>query len=430
MRIKSGIVLLILIFFISSCATKAPLRIPVMKPENQEQTADAVPVSGNLPDENNSGLAPVSENITNDSFLTIVAAGDNLFHSNMIRDGEKGDYESIYDEIKTLVEPADIAFINQETVLGGEAFGFSGYPKFNTPQAVGQALADTGFNVINHANNHAMDMGEKAVLATLDFWDTIPEVSVLGVHRSEKDLDQPVLITRNNITLGFLSYTYGTNNIPLPAGKPYLVSRLNTETMKKEIDALRPLCDFLVVSMHWGEEYQMNHDKNQERLAAFLAEHLVDLVIGHHPHVIQEMEYIPRPDGRTMLCFYSLGNFISAQTRNQTLLGALAYIKIKKSSEAANETAADNVNGAPDGKAGLVNIVITEAGVIPLVNHHEKNYSNMKIYPLYAYSEELMEKHLRTKDITLDYFKNLASGVLGEKVINLNPFSPEPDLYQ
>ena len=416
MRIKNGIVLSILILLISSCATEDPLKSPVII----EETADDASASGTLP----------GENLTEDKYLTIVAAGDNLFHNTMIRDGEKGDYNSIYTEIKSLVEPADIAFINQETVLGGEDFGFSGYPKFNTPQAVGQALADTGFNVVNHANNHAMDMGEKAVLTTLDFWKTIPGVNVLGVHRSEEDRARPVLITKKDITLGFLSYTYGTNNIPLPAGKPYFVSRINTETMEQEIDALRPLCDFLVVSVHWGEEYEINHNKNQEKLADFLAEHLVDLVIGHHPHVIQEMEYIPRPDGKTMLCFYSLGNFISAQIQSPTLLGALAYIKIEKIPEVTNEASPGREDRESDEKTRQSNIVITEAGAIPLINHHEKNYSNMKVYPLYAYTEELIEKHLRTKDITLDYFKNLASEVLGEKEINFNPFSSEPDSYQ
>ena len=410
MKINGRIVIAILILLISSCATKVSVKSPVGRyTEDQGETADSVLASGDLPE----------ENLAEENYLTIVAAGDNLFHVTMIRDGEKGDYDSIYDEIKALVEPADIAFINQETVLGGEDYGFSGYPKFNTPQAVGRAIADAGFNVVNHANNHAMDMGEKAALASLDFWDTIPGVRVLGVHRSEEDRARPVLITKKDITLGFLSYTYGTNYIPLPAGKPYFISRINTETMKQEIDALRPLCDFLVVSMHWGEEYQNSYDKNQEKLSAFLAENLVDLVIGHHPHVIQEVEYIPRPDGKSMLCFYSLGNFISAQIQSPALLGALAYVKIKKIPDAAD--------GTPPGQA---NIVIQEAGAIPLVNHHEKNYSNMKIYPLYAYSEELIEKHLRTKDISLDYFKKLASGVLGKNEISYNPFSPETDLYQ
>ena len=340
-----------------------------------------------------------------DNYLTLLAAGDNLYHDVMIQAGEEGDYETAYGMIRPLTEKADIAFINQETLLAGKGFGFSGYPLFNTPQKLGQAIAGAGFDVINHATNHIMDKGEKAVFATMDFWDTIPEARILGIHRSEEERALPFLIKKNNITLGFLSYTYGTNGIPVPKDKPYLVSLINTEIMKKEIAALRPLCDFLVVSMHWGEEYSHNYNKTQRDLAAFLAEQLVDLVIGHHPHVIQPIEYIERPDGKFMLCFYSLGNFLSAQARTATLLGAMAYVKIK---------------GAGGGAE------IEEAGAIPLVTHYEKDYKGMKVYPLYEYSGELADKHRRNqaeKVLTMEYLSETSSKIFGDKEIKQNPFT-------
>lgn len=342
-------------------------------------------------------------------FLTILAAGDNLYHSVMIRSGEGGDYKTAYEEIRYLVSPADIAFINQETLLAGEDFTFSGYPLFNTPQKVGTVLAETGFNVVNHATNHIMDKGEKAVLATLDFWDSIPGMTVLGIHRSQEQRDMGVLLKKNNITTGFLSYTYGTNSIPVPAAKPYLVSLVNTEIMAKEINALRPLCDILVVSMHWGEEYRHEPSKNQETLALFLAEHLVDLVIGHHPHVIQEIKYIPRPDGKETLCYYSLGNLLSAQTQPRTLLGALAHIGIKRVA-------------FPDSKPL---ITIENAGAIPMVTHYEKSFTGFKIYPLYAYTEELAEKHYvnqNKKELTMEYLGSLSRRIFGEKETLRNPF--------
>ena len=341
-------------------------------------------------------------------FLTIVAAGDNLYHEEMIRDGEDGDYETIYKEIRPLVEAADIAFINQETLLAGKDFGFSGYPQFNTPQKVGRALAATGFNVVNHATNHIMDKGEKAVSATMDFWDTIPRVKILGIHRSEERRSLPVLVEKNNITVGFLSYTYGTNGIPVPAGKPYLVSVINTEIMAEEIDALRPLCDFLVVSMHWGEEYRHDYNKQQENLAAFLAGHRVDLVIGHHPHVIQRVENIQRPDGKYMLCYYSLGNLISAQSQTVTMLGAMAFIRIKKI----------------PAKNGGAAFELLDAGAIPLVTHYEKNYTGFAVYPLYAYTDELADKHWKNQtkiELTKDYFTALAAKIFEDKEIKRNP---------
>jgi poly-gamma-glutamate synthesis protein (capsule biosynthesis protein) len=390
----------LLIFFLFSCATQPPM----MEPAGGVTGETHIPVK-------EPPLPVIEPEITPpEDYLIIIAVGDNLYHDVMIRSGEDGDYESAYSEIKALVEKADIAFINQETLLAGETFGFSGYPTFNSPQKLGQAITATGFNVVNHATNHTMDKGQNAVFATMDFWDTIPHVTVLGIHRTEEERGIPILLQKNNITLGFLSYTYGTNGLPLPRDKPFLVSLINNEIMAKEIDALRPLCDFLVVSMHWGEEYQHDYNKAQETLAKFLAEHKVDLVIGHHPHVIQPIEYITRPDGEPMLCIYSLGNLLSAQSMNSTLLGALAYIKIKK---------------LPAGDGEAAEIVFADAGAIPLVTHYERGYTGFKVYPLYAYSEELLAKHLKNYerlDLTMKYLNETAAKILGDKEIRNNPF--------
>ena len=377
----------VLIFF--SCASAPPLM------ERYDSPQKSLP-------------PPEIQTLPRADYLTIVAAGDNLYHAVMIGEGENGNYETAYTEIQDLIGKADIAFINQETLLAGKDFGFSGYPQFNSPQELGRAITAAGFNVVNHATNHTMDKGEKAVLATLDFWDTIPQVTILGIHRSEEQRTLPRLLKKNNITIGFLSYTYGTNGIPVPPSKPFMVSLANTEIMAKDIDALRPLCDFLMVSMHWGEEYKHEYNKKQEELAAFLAEHSVDLVIGHHPHVIQPIEYIPRPDGRFMLCFYSLGNLISAQSHTPTLLGALACIRIEKTSALSGNA------------AGIIH-----AGAIPLVTHYEKNYTGFKVYPLYTYTEELVEKHWKNqakKELTINYLYALAAKVFGDKEIRQDPF--------
>jgi len=338
--------------------------------------------------------------------LTLVAAGDNLFHDTMIRPSPGGfNFTPYYAHIRSLIQSADIAFVNQETLLAGEEFGFSGYPRFNTPQEAGIALIEAGFNVINQANNHTMDKGERAVFATMDFWDKYPEITYLGVHRSQEMRDKPIVIEKNNIRVGFLSYTYGTNGIPVPRDKPYLVSLINTDIMAKEINALRPLCDFLIVSMHWGNEYQHNPSNQQRRLAAFLAEHNVDLVIGHHPHVLQPVEYFPRSNGGKMLCVFSLGNFISSQIPNYTLLGGLLYLKIQK----------DEDNN---------HISIKKAGIIPVVTHYEQGSTNFRVYPLYDYNEELLARH-RNKvrsELSLEYFHDLANVVLKDALINYNPF--------
>jgi poly-gamma-glutamate synthesis protein (capsule biosynthesis protein) len=341
--------------------------------------------------------------------LTLVAAGDNLFHDVMIRPGGETrgyDFTGYYSEIKPLIEPADIAFINQETLLGGEVYGFSGYPRFNTPREAGDALKNAGFDVVNHATNHIMDKGEGAIFATMDYWDTVPGVQYLGIYRSQEDRDtKKVIIEKNGIKTGFLSYTYGTNGLPVPADKPYLVSLINESVMEKEIDALRPLCDFLIVSMHWGVEYQHTASGEQKRLSRFLADRQVDLVIGHHPHVLEPYEFLDRPDGQKTLCFYSLGNFISAQSTGPTQLGGLAFVRITRRDE---------------------KITIDEAGIIPVVNHYENGLSGFKVYPLYNYTEALAEKHhlrLRGTTITIPWLKALAEETLsGGTILLKNPF--------
>jgi poly-gamma-glutamate synthesis protein (capsule biosynthesis protein) len=365
---------------------------------------EPVPPAGQLP-----GLfsEPAQEPPPGPDFLTLVAAGDNLFHDVMIQpppENETYQFESIYSLIKPYIEPADIAFINQETLLAGKDFGFSGYPRFNTPQELGNALLSVGFDVVNHATNHIMDKGEKAVFATMDYWDARPKAAYLGIHRSPEQRSRQVIIEKKGIKVGFLAYTMETNGLPVPKDKPYLVSLGNTAVMAEEIDRLRPNCDFLAVSMHWGVEYEHTPNAAQERMSKFLAEHKVDLVIGHHPHVLQPFSAIPRPNGGTMLCFYSLGNFASAQVKSSTLLGGLMYLKIKKTEST---------------------VAVETAGIIPVITHYEKEFTGFKVYPFKDYTEELAKKHGTRQmgnEINLSAFKSLAQRLLGSALIEENPF--------
>lgn len=342
--------------------------------------------------------------------VTLLAAGDNLFHETIIdthrqRDGSY-DFSPIYSEIKNLVQSADIAFVNQETVMGGTEFGYQGYPAFNTPQSLAKTLTDTGFTIINQANNHAMDMGAAALYNTLDLWDTFKEITVLGARRSGENA---ALITKNNITLGFLSYTYGLNGQPLPRDNPNAVSLINRQTMTQEINALRPLCDFLIVSMHWGEEYLLiEPDAYQKDLAKFLAEHNVDLIIGHHPHVLQKVETLPRPDGKQTLCFYSLGNFVSNQREKARVLGGIMLVTFTKETDGAEKW----------------QLTISNSGLLPVVTHFEAGYVNTKVYPLYSYTENLLKKHLlhiRDREMDFGYFNDI-SYKLQTKLILHDPF--------
>jgi poly-gamma-glutamate synthesis protein (capsule biosynthesis protein) len=343
--------------------------------------------------------------------LTFIAAGDNLLHI-MVLDSlaEGGGYvlDPLYDEIRTLIEKVDIAFVNQESLLAGDRFGISGYPAFNSPQEAGRALVRAGFDVINQANNHVMDKGYAAVFATMDFWDGIEGVEYLGIFRSAEEREtKEVIIEKNGIRVGFLAYTEGTNGIPVPKDRPYLVALTGTGLMEKDIARLRGKCDFLVVSMHWGDEYRHDYNARQAALAAFLAGQGVDLVLGHHPHVLQTFEYLPRPDGGKTLCFYSLGNFISGQQRPPTALGGLAFVRLAM------------FGGS---------LCIEQAGLIPTVTHYERDLSGYRVYPYYQYSAALAGRHglqYLSSGISRTYFDTILKRLFSDGVILYTPFIPE-----
>ena len=354
-------------------------------------------------------------------YLTIVAVGDNLIHHPIFlasfTDGAYN-FHYIFDHIRDYILPADIAFINQETILGNEALGFSGYPRFSSPPEVGTAVVAAGFNVINFANNHALDRGAAGVMSSIEYLDNYDHVYHLGIHRSAHErANRRVVLDISNITVGFLGYTFSTNGIPFPAGRSYLVSMIDRVTMAAEINALRPHCDYLVVSMHWGEEYNLNFNREQERLAAFLAEHRVDLVIGHHPHVLQPMRIITRPDGNPMPVFYSLGNFLSSHARStkEALLGGIMYVKIAKT-------------GTPSGGE----IILEETGLIPIITHFEAarhpevGRTNFGIYPLHVYTDALAAQHWRRaqgdNEMNVNFFMNLSREMFGPALITRNVF--------
>jgi len=338
--------------------------------------------------------------------LRFIATGDNLMHYSVLRASRENDvydFIPIYSEIKDIVKKADVAFVNQETVMAGTSYGYTGYPIFNTPRALAYALADTGFNVINLANNHAMDMRADGLYATLDFLDTIDFFTVIGARRAG---DSARIITKNNIKLGFLAYTFHTGWHTPPANNPNLISVINREVMIREIAALRPECDFLIVSMHWGGEYQLHPNREQTELARFLAEQNVDVIIGHHPHVLQRVETITLPNGRKTICFYSLGNFISNQRERERLIGGVAVITFAK----------DGITEE---------ISIADFGVLPVVSHFDLNISNYRVYPLYSYTEDLINNHgfkeFDPGGFTIDFFYSVLNR-LQTKVFLEDPF--------
>jgi len=339
--------------------------------------------------------------------VTIVMVGDILLHTPVEESAvnEEGEYcfLPIFSEVKEEIANADLAIVNQEVILGGKELGISGYPAFNGPYEVADALVDTGFDVICHATNHALDKGKRGIERCLDYWRVnYPQISVLGIHDCLEDQENVTVKEVNGIKIAILNYTYGTNGIALPEGMPYAVDLLEKEKVKKQIQMAKEIADFVVVCPHWGTEYRLEASKEQKNWADFFMENGVDLVLGTHPHVIEPVEMIQK-DEKQMLVYYSLGNFVNSTSGvgdgvANRMLGGMAQITIERD--------------ASDQK-----VRVTDYSVLPLVTHLGEGYGGIKVYPLAEYTEELARKNrivAQDPKFSLDYMKELADRIFGD----------------
>lgn len=295
--------------------------------------------------------------------LSMVMVGDNLIHSSIYKDANKlagydgYDFKPMITMIKDKVKGYDLAYYNQETILGGSELGLSDYPTFNSPYEAGDAMLDAGFNMVSIATNHTIDRGEKAVLNSCEYWNSKTDVLTAGSYCSEEERNEIKVMEKNDITYTMLNYTYGTNGIAIPEGKDYLVNvwpmdynadygegyEAFKETVREDVERVRDKVDVLIVAMHWGVEYTHTPTKYQKDAAEFLASLGVDIVIGTHPHVVQPVEWID-----DTIVFYSLGNFISAQEQSDNynkMVGLMSSLDITKTVKGDDvDIKIDNIN--------------------------------------------------------------------------------------
>lgn len=264
--------------------------------------------------------------------VSFAAAGDAIVHEGIWMEAQKTarnagngddyDFSHLFREIADDIAAYDLSFINQETLMAGAAYGYSAYPRFNTPRELAAALIDTGFDVVNIANNHMMDMLPEGLAATIDFWDTQP-VTLIGGYKNTEDYNTARIVTVNDVDVAFLSYCYGTNGLSMPAGYDMIIPYLDEEVIRAQTAAAKEQSDFVVVSVHWGEDSYQGLTEQQKTFAKVFADCGVDVVVGHHPHLIQPVEWIEGQDGHRMLCAYSLGNFFSLMAKAENMVGGL-----------------------------------------------------------------------------------------------------------
>mgnify|MGYP002169613640 CR=1 FL=1 len=341
--------------------------------------------------------------------VSLVMVGDILLHTPVAESGLRVDgsydFAPLFANVADKIESADLALVNQEVIIGGEELGITGYPCFNAPYELGDALADTGFNVILHATNHVMDKGKKGVLNCLEFWNTnYPQMPVLGIHESEEDAEKIYIYEQDGMKIAILNYTYGTNGIALPSDMPYAVDLLEEEKVKRDLEKARELADFVIVCPHWGTEYSLGISAQQEKWTRLFLENGVDLVIGTHPHVIEPVEWVTDGDGREMLVYYSLGNFVNWTSGTgdgvaNRMVGGMAEVELSRNEQGE--------------------VTISDYDVEPLVCHLEKGQGGVTTYFLKDYSEEMAQKNeIRKQDsaVSFAYCLDLCENVWGTLV--------------
>lgn len=274
-----------------------------------------------------------------DITIKLVSIGDIMCHGSNIQDAYNKDTDSydfsyVLTDIKQYIEGADLAVGNLETTFAGKDAVYSGYPNFNTPEVLAQNLKDIGIDVVSTANNHSLDKRYDGLVSTLDELDKVG-ISHTGTYRSKEEQNTIVTKNVNGINFAFLSFTYGTNGIPVPAGKDYCINLIDENLMLDQIAKAKELNpDVLCVCMHWGEEYHLKQNSTQEKLADFLFKNGVDIILGNHPHVLEPMEKrtITLDDGSTKDGFviYSHGNFMSGQVAENTQNSIILQLQITK----------------------------------------------------------------------------------------------------
>lgn len=264
---------------------------------------------------------------------SLIMVGDALIHDSVYKDAydsttDTYDFKEMLSLTKPITSKYDLAYYNQETILGGKELGYSNYPRFNSPTEVGEAFIDSGFNLVSLATNHTMDKGEQGVLKSLEYWSKQENVYTAGSYASFEDRDKKVIKEINGITYAFFSYTTWTNGLETPTGKEYLNNVYSEELAKADIERVRDEVDVVLVAMHWGNEYSTGVSASQTEIANYLSGLGVDIIIGAHPHVVEPVEYI----GKTLV-IYSLGNYISDQEGVERLTGLMFAIDIHKTVE-------------------------------------------------------------------------------------------------
>lgn len=333
------------------------------------------------------------------------AIGDILVHPNIYMDaGYRGTPEKPYDFLPMFYDVAadfaapDFLFVNQETVMAGEAYGYSGYPCFNCPQQLGLDLVSLGFNLVNIANNHMLDKLAAGLSDTIDFWNSQPVV-LLGGYKNEEDGRTVRTVEKDGVTFAWLAYTLSTNGIVKSADSPLDIPYIDDARILSDLARAREAGDFVVVSIHWGDENTQEPNAEQRRLSRLIAEGGADLILGHHSHTLQPIEWVETERG-PVLCVYSLGNFVSGMAYPVNMVGGIFNFRIVSNDAGRLEVADPVLN--------------------PTVFFYGMDWFNTRVYRLEDYTADIAAKHgvaLSGYTLTPEAARQYVKNAIGEEFL-------------
>lgn len=284
------------------------------------------------------------------SRIKLAATGDVLLHSRVYnlckkKDG-RYDFKKQMKPAESLLSSADISVVNLESLVAGKEMGLSSFPKFNNPVELAENLKSFGTDIVTNSNNHTMDLGVEGALKSIENLEKTGLMYV-GSHKSKKDQRTFRIIEKNGIKCGFLSYTAVTLGNNPPKGKTYLLNRIvknQTKKVRQDIERLKKehKPDVVIVSLHYGREYPLYPVSAQKEISASVSDAGADIILGHHPHVLQPAEWITNSRGKKTFVIYSLGNFYTGQKGLYRQIGGALHLDIVKKSENAADIVVEN----------------------------------------------------------------------------------------
>lgn len=335
--------------------------------------------------------------------FTFMATGDNLLHTKLYteanqRAGGTGyDFDQLYAGVADLLKDADIAFINQETPLATAIADVSSYPMFNTPSECVYDLHEIGFNVFNIVSNHTLDKGADGVKATIDVMEGMDDTLYVGSYYNKEEMEKLHYLEQGGIKVAFLGFTEMTNGLELSPDSEIAFTYTSDEAeMEKLIKDADTKAEVVIVSVHWGEENVFNASDAQKQLAQKFADWGADLVIGHHPHVLEQIESVTSADGRTVPVVYSLGNFTSTMNLQANHIGGffkcnVIYNKADKS------------------------VAIADEEFIPLINYFTAGKNNIRVLPVSEYTQDLENNN--GLGISSSYINDIVNSTVGNDLV-------------